>query len=75
MLRPASADQPAGPRWPAISVPGLHSTQAPNLALRNLIDAWLREQRPPTPPAAAPAVAAPAAAPRRAARSPARRRR
>ena len=44
-------------------------------ALRNLIEAWLREQRPPPPPAAPPAVAAPAAAPRRAARSPARRRR
>lgn len=63
-------------RYPAGEAGALtRSSLAPNLALRNLIDAWLREQRPPTPPAVAPAVAAPAAAPRRAARSPARRRR
>jgi len=48
---------------------------APNLALRNLIDAWLREQRPPPPPAAAPAALPPPPAQRRASRSPARRRR
>ena len=44
----------------------------PNLALRNLIEAWLRDQTAPAP--AAPA-APPAAAPARPSRSPARRRR
>ena len=62
-------------RYPAGEAGALYRDElAPNLALRNLVEAWVKEQTPPPPPPPAPA-AAPAPAPAaRPSRSPARRR-